>query len=222
MPPPSFGFKVVVADPAVVIQRRLREAIADHMNDAVRRSLKSIRASLAVLMRTAILAAPETSELKGGILQAELGPTSDLVDRWIEYVISRLVSSVHVQFVPMPVFAGRFIGKLTVSVMPVSFIDDVASHSAATYLTKQGVKIPWVEWLLKLGDKIIVRQFDIDYSNTHNSRTGLATMKSVKSKGWRVPPAYSGKVHDNMITRALDDFADQIPYIIEKELVKNI
>jgi hypothetical protein len=222
MASPAFGFKVVVTDPTTVIQRRLRESIATHMNDAVRASMRGIRVSLLKLIEGAIRNAPETQELKGGILQAELGPPSSLVDSWIDYVIAKLVSTIDIKFVPIPIFKGKFAGKLTVSILPKNLMDDVIAHSAGSYLTDKGVRIPWVEWLLKLGDKIIVREFKVNYNNPQNSRTGLATMAKTKTKGWRVPPAYSGKINDNMITRALDDWADQVPYIIEKELVKNI
>ncbi len=222
MPPPAFGFKIVVTDPTKVIERRIREALGDVVNLAVRKSMPGIRTNLGALIHTAIQNAPETQELKGGILQAELGPKSDLVDRWIDYVISQLVATIQMTFVPLPTFKGRFAGKLVISIMPKTLVDVLANHVAGTYLTNKGVEITWAKWLLQLGDRIIVREFSVDYSNPQFSRTGLATMTKTAKRGWRVPPAYSGTSNDNMITRALDDYADQVPYIVEKELVRNL
>lgn len=223
MPPPSIGFRVVVTDPIPIITRRLKQAIADHMNLAARRAAGRLRTVVGQIIQEAILQAPETQSLRGGILQADLGPVSVNVDLWIQYVIQRLISTIKVDVVPMGVRgASAKNGYLRVSVMPKTVIDEFINVPYGNYRTVKGQLIPWAEWLLTLGDKIIVRDYYVSYNSLIGSRTGEGTMRRAKGRAWRVPPQYSGTRQNNMITRALEDNADRISYALEVELVRHI
>ena len=210
--------KLKVTDPPQIIMRRMKEAVTTHINDSFKKIGTKIRIKLIPVVRAAILNSPEAKSLRGGELQAELGVIDQEVDEFLEHVTQMLVSTIKVDFIPMQVYKkGKNNGKLTISVLPQDFVDRVIAHPSAAYFTRKGKEIPWATWLLTLGDKIIVRQFQVDYSKPIGSRTGLAIMKPAK-RGWRVPPQFSGTKNDNFITRTLDDIQDYILYLFELEV----
>ena len=109
-------------------------------------------------------------------------------------------------------------GSIYVSAIYADF-QKVLSSPASQYISvnQQGesTPIPWLEWLLTLGKRIIIRTHYYRAVNSSKSRTGLGLMfhrgdKSVAGqantqKMWRVPLKYSGTINNNWITRALDE-----------------
>lgn len=218
----SIKMTVELLTPGPVIERRLKETIANKMNLSVRLAMPNIRARVGQLLEDSIRNSHEVNELLDGDLRHQLGATKDEVQATVEFLIERLIRTMQIDFKPFRVFGGKFGGYLEVACFPKTLVDELIAFPKASFLTKKGVKIPWMEWLLTLGDRIIVKKYDIDYLHTRGSRTGGATMKPVRVRGWRVPAAYSGTRRDNFISRALDDIADDIGYIMRAELYRQI
>lgn len=220
--PPQLKMKLVVTDPPQIIERRVKDAIANHMNIAARLAVREIRHKVIELLTKSILDSHEVKALLDGQLREELGATQDEADATVDFLINRLAATTIIDFKPFHPFAKKFGGYLEVRCFPKTLIDDMMAFPKASFLTKKGVNIPWMEWLLTFGDKILVKRYTVDFFRTSGSRSGGATMKPIKRGGWRIPPGFSGTRNDNFITRALDNLADYIGYIMRTELVKKI
>lgn len=207
------------------------QQIAIKINDAIRNYIQSVffkintlslKLKIGKIIRDAVLDSPEVKSLKGGQLQGELGPVTGRVNNAIDLVIDSLVNTIVITFMPLRGnITQRLKGGLRLQILPKTLIATLSKSKEGAFLTKKGVNIPWLSWLLNLGDKIIVRQFDVDFNHTRGSRTGLAVMKSSK-RGWRVPPQFSGTPDDNFITRALDIRATEIVDLFVNEFKKQI
>lgn len=218
----SMKMTVEVITPVPVITRRIRESIADKINVSIRLSIPRIREKVGDILEDSIRNSHEINELLDGNLRHELGATRDEAEATINFLIQRLDKTIQIDFKPFTVFGGRFGGYIQVSCFPKTLLDELSSFPKASFLTKKGVKIPWMEWLLFLGDRIIIKKYNVYYSNVGGSRTGRLKMKPVKVGGWRVPPGFSGTRRNNFITRALDDIADYVGYIMRAEIYKQI
>lgn len=205
--------------------------IATKINDTIRNHIQKIfltintfdiKKKIGKTISHAILNSQEVKSLHGGQLQGELGVVSPKVTDAVNLIIDSLISTMVVTMNPLRgTVAQRLKGSITLEVLPKTLITHLANTKEGAFLTKKGVHIPWLKWLLTLGDKIILRQFDVDFGNTVNSRTGLAVMKSSK-RGWRVPPQYSGTITNNFISRAIDDSSTEIIDLFIKEFQKKI
>lgn len=95
-------------------------------------------------------------------------------------------------------FSNKLIGGFELNFQPSDFIN-LLSLPQAVVNYKDGV-LPWLDWLLKRGDTIIVANYAYNAS-TGLGRSGLGNMKPGGS--FRIPPQYSGVESNNFITRAL-------------------
>lgn len=86
-------------------------------------------------------------------------------------------------------------------------------------LSKQtGSAVPWLEWLMLDGNKIIIDGFSVSYDipEQADSRSEKAIMRV--GGEYRVNPQYSGIESDNWITRVLLDFLPEIQNISSSTL----
>lgn len=158
---------------------------------------------------------PEFQELISGKLRFDMGITLDeavAVTQRIPEIISKTLkveivrSSDLIQFVVRLITEGY---QDILSIKEASFIQ--------LYTSKSPYSIPWLEWLLLQGDKMIVTEHHIKYvSDNPNSRSGGAIM--VGRGSWRVPPQFAGTSDNNMITRALESIDEFINEEIQKFL----
>lgn len=220
--PPQFKMKMEVTTPTVVIERRVKDAISEHINIAIRLAMREIRTKVIELLTKSILDSHEVKALLGGTLREELGATVDEVVAVVDFLIARLATTIVIDFKPLHAFAKKFGGYIEVRCFPKTLIDDMINFPKASFLTKKGVNIPWMQWLLTFGDKILIKRYTVDFFRTSGSRSGGATMRPVSKGGWRIPSGFSGTRNDNFITRALDDLADYIGYIMRTEIIKKI
>jgi hypothetical protein len=73
--------------------------------------------------------------------------------------------------------------------------------SVASFATRVGTRIEYLDWLLNYGDTVIVSGYQ--YTPSTSGRSGLGTMTG--GKGWRVPPELSGTTFDNFIHHLFDE-----------------
>jgi hypothetical protein len=70
-----------------------------------------------------------------------------------------------------------------------------------------GGSIPWLEWLLTLGDAVIIANFGVEYGPF--GRTGRAHMLE-SAKPFKVNSSFSGTPNNNFVTRAIQTVSQQI------------
>jgi hypothetical protein len=163
----------------------------------------------------AITGSDEWQSLKGGKLRAEFGLPDD-VDSRLSQILDIWIDSIIVDYKPV---TGTTVlrGGITLYMLKTDWID-VISSEAASILTRAGQILPWLEWLLMMGDKIIIRNYDVVMKGGPNSRSGMALMVQKKSGRWRVPPEYAGTTNSNFVTKLLDAMTDPISTIVETEI----
>lgn len=210
--------KLEVVTTTEVIARRISKAVRDTLNDAFINAEPIIKGRLSRMIASAVRSNPTYLELvNGGRLWNELGVVNprpglenliELINLTHDFNFSRFRA----------LGTGGVKGKLQ-----IKFFDDQVDQYITTegaYDTTKGSKIEWLEWLLKQGDKIAVREYVFVLGGRQFSRTGGGLMRHTGKQGWRVPPEHSGTPRNNFVTRAIDDNFDKIVAMVEKELFK--
>lgn len=133
----------------------------------------------------------------------------------VDTIIEVLANSTHVDFNRMFVKGNSISGGIRVSAVRADF-SDVLSQNEAYQTTDAGQQLPWLEWLLMEGDKVIIADYFFLPGNFRQSRSGNGIMVFDKTQYWRVPPEFAGVAADNWITRTISQYTDDISLIIEQ------
>jgi len=187
-------------------KKKVNKAIAEDANKNVPKKIPKISSDIKPLVSAALLSSPEILSLQSGILRSEFGleqdPTQD--------IIGAILSSLKVQY--FPISSKNLTGGLRIVMQPSSF-ENLLSLDVAQQSIKDG-SIPWLQWLLTLGDSIIIVDFGVQFGAYPESRTGSARM-SRKFAPYKVNNSFSGTRDDNFITRAVAKIEPQITRILK-------
>jgi len=193
------------------IERRMSKAIAIEFNNRIRNGLEKISRDIENLSRELITNSPEIQSLKSGSLKGDFGiskgedPTGAIIE-----AIVKSVDVVHT----IVAGGGRSItGGITVNIQPQSF-SNLLSLPGVKVMTEKGTVLPWLEWLLTFGDKIIITEYHVEYNNS--GRSGLASMASGGT--FRVNPSFSGTIENNFISRAFQGSENRMANIIKRHI----
>jgi hypothetical protein len=140
--------------------------------------------------------------LINGPLNAHFGFEKGSEDARVDAILFALAKSIRVRPIRVAVRGKRLTGGLRIEMFTGDF-RDLLSLSEAVVINR-GVSLPWLQWLLKEGDRIIIDDFKIDFNKHPRSRSGEAIMVHDPSRVWRVPVGASGTEKDNWITNAVD------------------
>ncbi len=200
------------------IANLILDAMAGEINTALSKGAIKIERDIRNIVRTAITSQPEWDSLLNGQLRGEFGlPDSQ----------ARLTNILKIwsnSIIVSPSLAKRSGGKLKGGLkidMIQGDYSDVINTPEAYFVTEKGVTLNWLEWLLKFGDKAIIKEYTIGV-NPRRSRTGTDVMIKQKGKRWFVPPQFAGTINNNFVTRALDSIQSNIESIVEKGIVDSL
>lgn len=207
-----------------VMYQKLLGAVRNHLNSAMHLAAAGITKRVREYAEDLVENTSTYGSLLTGELLGELG-IPDVQGR-LKAVVEAVGKSVHVQVIPIRVNGTKLNGGLRVQMLRSDF-EDLLALPAAEYYSNQYL-IPWLQWILLEGDKIIITTHeifkDLSPSQKASSRTGKALMRP--GKGWRVPPEYAGVADDNFLTRAFGDeltkIKDRITTIVSEELEARI
>ncbi len=224
---PNFGPSVIITLDVVTsvekIARRMTLRAVDVMNKGFSSALPIIQSKVPMIIASSIIGSPTYQELvTRGPLWGELGVINPApaLDEMVQAVKNTAVIKLS-RF--RAVSTGGITGKLQVRFVNSSMKDYI--NKEGEYVSApSGSKIKWLEWLLRGGDGIIVRNWDFVLRDPEHSRTGTGIMVEVGagSEGWRVPPGHSGTADNNFITRAIDENFNTIIKTITKEILKGV
>lgn len=160
---------------------------------------------------------PEYESLvsEGGRLRQEMGLLMPAA--MVDPIVQRAADTVHVVFTPFRSRGRRVVGQVRVTALPNNFEDLLVAEPTAAYVTEKGATIQWVDWMLRLGDRIIVLEHEIQF-DPDASRADSYIMVPAPARGWAVPSEYSGIVGNNFITRSADAVAPQIGNFVSRKL----
>jgi hypothetical protein len=197
------------------------EEVKEQLSKAFQSSVGPIKGRLQDLCSELIASTPAYASLIDGELLGELGVPN--IKARLDAILNTIKNSLEVAYSPIVRRGNNLSGGLIISILKADF-QDILQSSAAIYQTEKGQTIPWLDWLLTQGDRIIVLGYDVVFSSTIieqlRSRTGKALMKP--GSGWRLPPEFSGTIDDNVFTKAFDfdGIEDIILKIVEEEITR--
>lgn len=201
----------------------IAKAMRPVLNKAFIDSSPLIEAGLQNMIRRAIKQTNEYQSLINGTLRSELGlvdpdnKMEEILEVWIKSIV---VIPVNVKFARA---SKALEGGLSIKGIKSS-MNDVIGLPSATYISENGQRVPWLEWLMLYGDQVILTdhhvKFDLNSYEFKYSRTGLALMQ--KGGTYRIPAEYSGVAGNNFVTKALENIKDDIEHLIVNEVQRAI
>jgi hypothetical protein len=197
------------------VEKLMLEALAREGRYALKNASRRLKRKIKNIVYDAINDCPEIEELSryDGKLRLDFGLTSDPTPE----IINGIVDSVFVEVRRMTAVGNRLRGGITIGVQPVTAYN-LFSIPEAEQEIESGGYIPWLQWLLFEGDKVIIQDYGVEYK-IGVGRTGQARMIE-EAPPFRVDPRYSGTIESNFITRALYPFIPAINQTIKQEFTR--
>lgn len=181
--------------------------------DDLRRDTKRI-------LRESLMRQPEYLDMVAhdGKLRRELGVVDSTSA--MDSLVRDWVNSTHVKIANPRIVGSMLVGSLvTIRAIQADY-EDVINRAYASYITEDGDTIPWLEWLLKKGQSVLVTNYVVFRPNRHTSASRTATntiMKKTAGGAWGVPEEYSGTLENNFATRAVMDAVKPIEDLIIRQ-----
>ena len=198
--------KITIIESDSDIQKKINKALAKEVNKSLAFTARLLKSRIDPIIKTALASSPEITSLRSGILKAEFGLTNDPTST----IINAIVASLTVDYIKVD---ERFNGGISIVMQPDTFANLFSLSVAEQPLDDYG-SLPWLQWLLTLGDAIIITDFGVEFGNLPGSRTGLAVMRR-KNAPYKVNSAFSGTPDNNFITRAVQRVRSQIETAIQ-------
>lgn len=199
------------------INKAILKSIREHMDNAINQSINSISSAIKSIVSEALRSQPEYASLMAGTLKAEFGiPNSSVVNAVIDDLVNTL--KIHKNNITINNFGLK--GGLELTMIKSDDINGITENENAMVKNNDQL-LPWLHWLLLEGNNSIVKNYDVEYTKSIKSRSGMAIMTS-SDNSWRVPPDFAGTAQDNWTTRAIDSVENDILSIIQQEIEKNI
>ena len=196
-----------------IVQAILQSLLSDtkkYMNKVA----KQLEPDIKSIVKNGFMNSNEYRSLLSGALRYEFGlanpgnKVSQILQVW---------ENTTVKFQTPKIKGNQIYGNLQISMINASY-NDVLGLPAASVETKKGQSLPWLEWLLLMGDKTIIKDYEIFIGSNSRSRTGGAVMKKVVGGKWKVPSEFSGSSKNNWVTRVLDSISTEIDNAIKKSV----
>lgn len=205
------GVSIKIIDTNAKIEKNLLYAMEKDVKFAIQKAKAKIHSGIINLVVEAISSSPEIASLSSGKLKADFGLVSDPSQE----IIYAIANSVEVVFRDFKMNRQGVKSVLSVYIQPSDFTNLLSSEFAKV-VTDKGDELPWLSWLLTMGDSVIISEFGVQYGNFPTSRSGMAVMKPIGV--FKVDSTFAGTVENNFITRALDKYKNQMSEIIGKSL----
>lgn len=208
----QFTTKVLNSEQSIVYG--LLNLLLKDINLKMQKIARSLESDIKNLVKNAISNSPEYQSLISGKLKYNFG-LPDSASRLSE--ILSVWERITVDYTKPSIQGSQISSNIKIYMIKADY-SDVLNLSASYFTTEKGSELKWLEWLLLAGDKTIIRDYEIIYNSSPNSRTGGAVMKKVVSGKWNVPPEFAGVYGNNWITRVLDSIENDIDNTIQKAI----
>ena len=203
----------------VIMALRFTQSLAEIGKKAEKELLKQVNARLVQIrpnvrrrfkgvLTTALLSSPEIESLRGGDLKGEFGLDTDPSGELVAAIMATLD-------VKVKTATPKRKGGLSVILQPSDYSNLLSQPWASQAI--DGGRIPWLEWLLTLGDSIIISDYGVEFGAFPSSRSGIALM-STQTAPYKVNGQYSGTRENNFITRAIRRIRPELDRIFKGAL----
>lgn len=205
--------KILESDAEIIDS--INKLLIDDCNDFMKNALSKIKNELPNIVTESIMNTPEYNSLLNGQLKYEFGipdpatKISGLLQIWSTNIVYQYNK---------PTIVGKKIkGSFSANTIRVDFSDVLYTDYAEVQDYVDGYRLPWLQWLLLEGNKVIVKKQEVVLGPSNRSRTGFALMRS-SNANWKVPSQYAGTESDNWITRAIDNAESRINELLTRAL----
>ena len=214
----SISIKLLESDS--IIRNKILRGIVKDINRAIPPILNNVKQQLKIETIKFFQNTEAYQSLLSGDLAAHFGIPILNRRNNLNIILETIGNNIEVTYKPIKIQAGNFTNGLTIEVL-LSDLSDILALPQAVIITEKGDLLEWLSWLLTAGDKIIIRQYEIDLVEGEG-RSGGGVMIESATGVWRVPPEFSGSVLNNWLTKALllnaDAYLSIIDNILKKEL----
>jgi len=149
-----------------------------------------------------------------GSLAVHFGLPPDGRSQRIDAIVLAVANRMEIEYIPINVHAGKFTNGIKFRVLTRD-LSEVINLPEGFITTEKGQVLDWLHWLLTMGDRVIISEYEIRLGYG-KGRSGGGIMIADKAGVWRVPPEYSGTMRNNWLTRAFKDNPNVYLSIIEK------
>ena len=213
-----YNLKLVESDSQ--IRKMILESIKDQMQDVFNTAIPKIQNKIRMAVKNSLQVQPEYEALTSGNLRFEFG-IPDPQNR-VDAIIDVWINNIALEKTIIKMNNSGLSGGFSLSMISSSFADVLMLPVAKVADESNGYSLPWLQWLLLDGGKIIVKDYVVVFGPNRASRTGFAIMKQDKSSNWRVPAEFAGTISNNWATRAIDSLDESISNIIQEEIERAI
>jgi hypothetical protein len=193
---------IVISDSTEEVRKSLMLQWLPILNKGLRKAKKNIEFRTKLFLAGQVINSDTYKALNGGELQGHFGLRPSELQEKLRSILLILAESVVVTVTPLK-YAKRITGGLEISAFSSDF-GELINSDAGKVVTEKGQTLPWLDWLLTKGDRIIISDYSIHFQN-NLGRSQQAIMVESSSGFWRVPPQYAGTSNDNWITRICDE-----------------
>jgi hypothetical protein len=173
--------------------------LRERAKSLVQRNYSKIRRAVKPVIVDAIYDCPEMESLRSGKLRYDLGVKADptLLISW------SVADTMKLQYA----YSNQYIFNFSISIQPGKY-ENLLDLPQSVFISENGKKVPWLEWLLTNGTKVIMADFGVLYKEGAGRTDGAITVKNVTP--FMIDPAFAGVSGDNFISRALNKNAQKI------------
>lgn len=179
----------------------IRKALMTQTNKLIKGSLEPLKFEIKMLTRTLMEKSDFFNELLFGYLSGHFGIPANEVSHTVSTIIDEIVENIEINYTNLSLHGSTVKGGMTIGIGRNGFAS-LMSLPEGSVNTEKGDTLPWLNWVLTKGDKIIVSEHDIKFS-LGQGRSGFAIMIPNRVANWRVPAEFSGTSNDNVITRTI-------------------
>jgi len=198
------------------VESKVNKALAEQANSLMGRNNTKTKNDIHAFVERCITEQPEIDSLKAGgqgSLAAQFGIPVGQESSVADSIVAAIVAATRVN---ISRFNRNLQGKIDISFQPADFGNLLALPMGSVH-TELGVKLDWLHWLLREGNRVIIVGYEYVSNNSGRSRGGV--MKTGES--WRVPTQFAGVIEDNFITRAFSNRENELQNLLGSFLGSN-
>jgi len=192
-------------------EKRVQDLLMEEALKRIVKNKKSVKRQLENSLRGWAAESPQLQSIQDdtfGSLKGTFGLTTELANAAASAIASTISQCLGVEI------KARKQQIVVSYVFVTDHFRELLDLSVASFTTKVGTRIEWLDWLIQSGDSIIVSGYQ--YTPSTSGRSGLGTMTG--GKGWRVLPELSGTTFDNFIHHLFDGREKELGAILARLL----
>ena len=181
------------------ISKKILNALTKEVNKSLKKvSSRKMLAPLQKIIGDSLAKSDEIASLSSGQLRYDFGIPAGI--DVVTPIISAVVGGIFIQSSPVKLVGGQFKGSVQFHMQPTD-MSNLLSLPQGMITSEKGASLPWLQWLLTLGDQIIVADFGVVYG-TGLGRSGGGQMASA-ARPFKVNSRFSGTIDNNFVTKAI-------------------